>query len=68
MAQWLERCALSMSLPGAEFSEKYHASPLSILGHFKDVVSLGKALCTMAMCTISLMRRNGCRTVCSQWS
>ena len=49
MAQWLERGALSMSLPavrfriplGAGFSEKYHVSPLSILGH---VVSLGKAL------------------------
>ena len=41
MAQWLERGALPMSLPaarfriplGAEFSEKYHVSPLSILGH-----------------------------------
>ena len=52
MAQWLERGALPMLLPavrfriplGAEFSEKYHVSPLSILGHFKDVVSLGKAL------------------------
>ena len=41
MAQWLERSALPMSLPavrfriplGAEFSEKYHVSPLSILGH-----------------------------------
>ena len=40
-----------MSLPaarfriplGAEFSEKYHVSPLSILGHCFDVVSLGKA-------------------------
>ena len=40
-----------MSLPavrfriplGAGFSEKYHVSPLSILGHV-DVVSLGKAL------------------------
>ena len=52
MAQWLERSALPMSLPslrfriplGAEFSEKYHVSPLSILGHCVDVVSLGKAL------------------------
>ena len=43
--------ALPMSLPavrfriplGAEFSEKYHVSPLSILEHFFDVVSLGKA-------------------------
>ena len=41
MAQLLERGALSMSLPavrfriplGAGFSEKYHLSPLSILGH-----------------------------------
>ena len=41
MAQWLERSALPMSLPavrfriplGAEFSEKYHVSPLSILEH-----------------------------------
>ena len=51
VAQWLERGALSMSLPavrfqiplGAEFSKKYHVSPLSILGHCFDVVSLGKA-------------------------
>ena len=41
MAQWLERGVLPMSLPavrfriplGAGFSEKYHVSPLSILGH-----------------------------------
>ena len=41
MAQWLELVALAMSLPaerfriprGAGFSEKYHVSPLSILGH-----------------------------------
>ena len=41
-----------MSLPavrlrillGAGFSEKYHVSPLSILGRYCDVVSLGKAL------------------------
>ena len=52
MAQWLERGALPMSLSavrfrvplGAEFSEKYHVSPLSILGHCYDVVSLCKAL------------------------
>ena len=52
MTQWLERRALSMSLPtvrfpiplGAKLSEKYHVSPLSILGHCFDVVSLGKAL------------------------
>ena len=29
---------------GARFSEKYHVSLLSILGHCKDVVSLGKPL------------------------
>ena len=29
---------------GAGFSEKYHVSPLSILGQCFDVVSLGKAL------------------------
>ena len=52
MAQWLERGALPMPLPavrfriplGAGFSEKYNVSPLSILGHCFDVVSLGKAL------------------------
>ena len=41
-----------MSLPagrfripiGAGFLEKYHVSPLSILGHYFDVLSLGKAL------------------------
>ena len=52
MAQWLERGALPMSLPvvrflfplGARFSEKYHVSPLSILGHCFNVVSLGKTL------------------------
>ena len=52
MAQWLERGALPMSLPavrfriplGAGFSEKYNVSPLSILGHCCNVVSLGKAL------------------------
>ena len=41
MAQWLEHGALPMSLPavrfriplGAGFSEKYHVSPLLILGH-----------------------------------
>ena len=52
MAQWLERGALPMSLPAvwfriplcAGFSEKYHVSPLSMLGHCFDAVSLGKAL------------------------
>ena len=52
VAQWLERGALPMSLPavrfriplGAGFSEKYYVSPLSILGHYSDVVSLGKTL------------------------
>ena len=29
---------------GAGFSEKYHISPLSILGHCEDGVSLGKTL------------------------
>ena len=45
-------CALSISLSavrfrtplGAGFSDKYHISPLSILGHCFDVVSLGEAL------------------------
>ena len=52
MAQWLERGAMPMSLPvvrfriplGAGFSEKYHVSLLSILGHCEDGVSLGKTL------------------------
>ena len=52
MAQWLEREALSMSLSavrfriqlGAGFPEKYHVSPLSILGYCFYVVSLGKTL------------------------
>ena len=52
MAQWLERGALPMSLSfvrfrillDAVFSEIYHVSPLSILGHCFNVVSLGKAL------------------------
>ena len=52
VAQWLGRAALPMSLPvvrfriplGAGFSEKYHVSPLSILGHYFDAVSLCKAL------------------------
>ena len=52
MARWLERDALTMLLPAARFrirllagfSEKNHVSPLSILGHCFDVVSLGKAL------------------------
>ena len=41
-----------MSLPsvrfrtpfGTEFTEKYHVSPLSIVRHYFDVVSLDKAL------------------------
>ena len=75
MAQWLEQGALSMSLSavgfrisfGAGFSQKYHVSPLLILKHWFDVVSLGKALypqmlhltlvkmsrTEMAMCMIS---------------
>ena len=52
MTQWLERDALTMPLPvarfrirlGAGFSEKNHVSPLSILEHCFNVVSLGKAL------------------------
>ena len=52
VAQWLERGALLMSLPvvqfraplGAGFSEKYHVSPLLILGHRFGVVSLRKTL------------------------
>ena len=48
----LERYGLPMSLPevrfraqlGAGFSEKYHVSPLLILGHCFDVVSLGNVL------------------------
>ena len=36
---------LAVSNPaGAGFSEKFHISPLPILGHSFDVVSLGKAL------------------------
>ena len=50
--QLLERGALPRSLPvvrlriplGAGISETYHISPLSILGHCFDVVSLGKAI------------------------
>ena len=50
--QWLGRGAMPMSLPvvrfrillDAGYSEKYLVSPLSILGHCFDVVSLGKAL------------------------
>ena len=52
MAQWLERDALTMLLPAAQFrvrllagfSEKNQVSPLSILGHCFDVVSLRKTL------------------------
>ena len=52
MAQWLERGALSMSLRavlcqiplGAGFLKKHHVSPLSILGHYFNVVTLGKTL------------------------
>ena len=51
-AQWLEPGALPTLLPaiqirvpfGAGFLEKYHVSPISILKHCFDVVSLGKAL------------------------
>ena len=52
MAQRLERGALPTSLLAVQFRipvvagflEKFHVSPLSILGHYFDVVSLGKAL------------------------
>ena len=52
MAQWLERGAFPTSLNavqfrtsvGAGFSEKYHVSPLTILGHCFDDVSLDMAL------------------------
>ena len=52
VAQWLERVSLPMSLPvgqlrvplGAGFQRKCHVSPLLVLGHYIDVVSLGKAL------------------------
>ena len=52
VAQWLERGALPMSLSavrfriplGAGFSDKYHVSPLSILRHHFDSVSLCNAL------------------------
>ena len=38
-------CVVSNGVPfGAGFSKKYHVSPLSILGHYFDVVSLGKTL------------------------
>ena len=66
---------------GAGFSDEYHVSPFSILGRCFDVVSLGKELnpqmlhltrvkmsTEMAMCMISSMHRNGCRTVCSPWT
>ena len=76
--------ALRFRIPlGAGFSERYHVSPFSIFRHCFNVVSLGKALnpqmfhltqvkmksrYEMAMCIISSMHRNGCRTVCSPWS
>ena len=49
MADWLERGALSMSLPDVRFriplgAGKYNFSPLSIFGHYFDVVSLYEAL------------------------
>ena len=91
-AQWLERGALSMSLHavqfwtplGAEFSKKYHVSPLSILsivsmlcfwtGHVtRTCFTWLTCECVpgrteMAMCTVSSMRRNGCRTASFTWS
>ena len=63
---------------GAGFSEKYHISPLSILGYSFDVVYLGKALVTPLSALLDsgeneylvgqrcqcarLKRRYGCRT------
>ena len=46
MARALALPAVPFRIPplGAGFSEKIHVSPLSILGHYFDVVSLGKAL------------------------
>ena len=48
MVQWLKWGALLMSLPAvlcrAGFSEKSHVSPLSIIGHCFDVLSLGMTL------------------------
>ena len=48
LTQWLERGAFPMcgfeSRSGAGFSEIYHVSPLSILGHYFDVVFLGNTL------------------------
>ena len=57
MEQWLEHGALPMSLPavwfriplGAGLSDKYHISPLSILRHYFDVVSLAKHF-TIILC------------------
>ena len=46
------------SIPlGAEFAKRYHVSPLSILEHCLDVVSLGKALNPQML-----------HTVCSPWN
>ena len=52
VAQWLKCGTLPMPLLAlrfqipldAGFLEKYHVSPLSILGHCFDIVSLGKTL------------------------
>ena len=52
MAQWFESGTLPMSLPvvrfrtplGAGFSEKFHVSPLSILGHCIGC-ALGQGTC-----------------------
>ena len=67
MVQWLERGALPMSLPavrfrislGAGFSEKYNVCSLSILGHCKDVVSLGKTLHSQ-MLHLTQVKMNTC--------
>ena len=62
--------AVRFQIPlGAGFSEKYHVSPFSILGHCFDVVSNSSLNRTeMAMCMISSKRQNGCRAVYSPWS
>ena len=55
VAQWLEHSALLMSMtsvrfripPGGGLSEKYHVSPLSILGYFFDNCVIGQGTFTL---------------------
>ena len=79
MAQWLGRGlpAVRFRNPlGAGFSDKYHVSSLSLLGHLFLCCVLGQFALKcftgvgqrLAMCTINSMHRNGCRTVCSPCS